>query len=438
MTKSLQSWGRYPYHPQVGHPVAWRDGISSELNALAASYGTILPYGNGRSYGSSCLAASNHVLHARALDRFIAADWHAGVIRVESGVTLGEILEVAIPRGWMLPVTPGTKYVTIGGAIANDVHGKNHHVRGTFGCHVRRFGLIRSQEGEIECGFDENRLLFDATVGGLGLTGVIAWAEIALMPIRSSQIRSTSIRFASLSGFFELADDCDAKHEYSVAWIDCLASGASLGRGIFMAGDHAVDGTLVIDRTKKKRVPFVPPISPINSVTLSLFNEAYYRFAQRSKPDTLVSYDKYFYPLDSILEWNRIYGKAGFQQYQCVVPKATAIDAMREILSLIAHSKTGSFLAVLKRCGDVPSPGLISFPLEGTSLALDFPQHDDANRRLFASLDAVVRDAGGRLYPAKDAHMSGADFRATYSRWSELETLRDPAIMSQFWKNVIQ
>lgn len=435
---TLLSWGRYPNAPQQPHSVAWRDALAASVQQLCHREGTTLAYGNGRSYGDSCLAASGHVLHTRALDRLIVADWQTGVLRAEPGVTLGEILDLAIPRGWMLPVTPGTKYATVGGAIANDVHGKNHHTRGTFGRHVRRFGLLRSDAPEMECSPTANVELFRATIGGLGLTGVITWAEIALMPITSSLIDVKSIRFANLDEFFELSSRLDPLHEYSVAWIDCLASGTALGRGLFMVGDHAASGPLQVDNRKKRTVPFAPPCSPINRWTLRAFNSLYYRRQRNTEIRTQMSYDAYFYPLDSILEWNRMYGKAGFQQYQCVVPRACGRDAMHAILTEISRSETGSFLAVLKRCGDIASPGLLSFPLEGTSLALDFPQREAANRRLFASLDAIVREAGGRLYPAKDAHMSGDDFRTAYPRWRELDALRDPALMSRFWQRVTQ
>lgn len=431
---TVLSWGRYPAFPQEVRALAWRDEAIAAWREQAETHGNTLAFGNGRSYGDSCLAASNHVLQTLPLDRLIAADWTTGVLRAEPGVTLEQILEVAIPRGWMLPVTPGTKYATLGGAIANDVHGKNHHLRGTFGRHVRRFALARSDGSLFECTPDQHSELFAATIGGLGLTGLILWAEIQLMPIRSSQIDVTSIRFANLDEFFELSARLDPLHEYSVAWVDCQSRGATLGRGIFMVGDHAQDGPLEVDRRKKRTVPITLPVPIFNAMTLRAFNGLYYHRQRNRETRTTVGYDAYFYPLDSLLEWNRIYGRQGFQQYQCVVPAAVAHDATRTILDAIAHSGTGSFLAVLKRCGDIRSPGLLSFPLEGTSLALDFPQRDALNERLFAKLDAIVREARGRIYPAKDAHMSGADFRAAYPQWQQLETLRDPAMLSRFWE----
>ncbi|MFC0397217.1 FAD-binding oxidoreductase [Paraburkholderia rhizosphaerae] len=434
----LQSWGHYPHAPQSSHPLAWRDAIQTELERVSTRFGTTLAFGNGRSYGDSCLAATDHVLHMRGVGRFISADWTAGILRAEAGVTLGDVLALAVPRGWMLPVTPGTQFVTLAGAVANDVHGKNHHLRGTFGRHVRRFSLLRSDRSPSECAPGENDELFRATIGGLGLTGVIEWVEIQLMPVQSSRISTTSIRFDNLDGFFALSNELDSQHEYAVAWVDCLASGASLGRGIYMCGDHATDGDLSMPAARVRTVPFALPLSLINRYTLRPFNALYYRRQLHRTAHADVDLLRFLYPLDSILHWNRIYGRRGFQQHQCVIPESAARDALRAILSAIARSGSGSFLAVLKRCGTLESPGLLSFPMPGVSLALDFPQHARRNDALFAQLDAIVCDAGGRQYPAKDAHMSGACFRAAYPAWQQLERNRDPALMSRFWQRTTQ
>jgi len=436
MAATLDSWGRYPGFAQTAHPVYWRDQLADSFADLVQAHGSGLAYGNGRSYGDSCLASSDHVLHMRGLDRFISVDWEAGVLVAEAGVTLDEVLQLAIPHGWFLPVTPGTKYVTLGGAVANDVHGKNHHVRGTFGRHVRRFALLRSDGSYPICSLTENAELFAATVGGLGMTGVIAWVELALMPIKSSRIDTTTQRFGSLAEFFTLSAELDAAHEYTVSWVDCLASGSSAGRGVFIAGDHATFGELEPDRRPKLTVPLTPPISAINRLSLWLFNHSYYLAHPAQRTRQKVNYEPYFYPLDRILHWNRIYGPRGFQQYQCVIPTVAAQPAMQALLQAIAVSGHGSFLAVLKCCGDIASPGLMSFPLPGVSLALDFPQHAELDATLFPRLDAIVREAGGRLYPAKDAHMTGDDFRRFYPRWEQVEALRDPALCSRFWQRV--
>ncbi|CAG9932807.1 FAD-binding oxidoreductase [Candidatus Nitrotoga arctica] len=436
MSYSLQSWGRYPSHPQTAKPCYWRADLQQTLADMAAQHGTLLPFGNGRSYGDSCLATSGHALHMRPLDRFISANWESGLIRAEAGVTLGELLALAIPQGWFLPVTPGTQFVTLGGALANDVHGKNHHVRGTFGCHVPRFGLIRSDRPPLVCSRQENAELYAATIGGLGLTGIIEWLELQLVPIRSSLIDATHVRFGSLEEFFVLSAELDPKHEFAVSWIDCLARGKSVGRGIYMAANHAEEGPLVFANPCKLNVPLTPPFSAINRLSLRLLNSAYYGGHRDGRHNSRISYEPFFYPLDRILNWNRIYGPRGFQQYQCAIPEGNAAAATRELLDAIAAAHSGSFLAVLKRFGDVASPGLLSFPLPGATLALDFPQQGEITARLFSRLDTIVREAGGRLYPAKDAHMSGADFRNAYPAWAQYEGLRDPVLSSRFWERV--
>ncbi|KOX99792.1 FAD-binding oxidoreductase [Pseudomonas nunensis] len=435
MTDRRYSWGRYPDIPQTAHACSWRSEVPELISAVATEHHSTLAFGNGRSYGDSCLAITDQVIQLRTLNRFIEVDWEHGIVTAEAGVTLAEILALSIPKGWFLSVTPGTQFVTLGGAIANDVHGKNHHLRGTFGNHVHSFGLLRHGQPPLNCSPCENPQLFAATIGGLGLTGVITWAKIQLIPINSSQIDSTIVRFENLAEFFRLSAELDHLHEYSVAWIDCLAKGTKTGRGVFTVGDHAPYGSLSVEKRKKLHVPVTPPFSLINNLSLHAFNETYWRVHPATPSRRRVSYEPFFYPLDGILEWNRIYGRKGFQQYQCVIPDAVAEVAMNELLAVIAAFGQGSFLAVLKRCGSVASPGLLSFPLPGTSLALDFPQNADLTA-LFQRMDAIVHQAGGRLYPAKDAHMNGNDFRQAYPAWEQLEALRDPSLLSRFWKRV--
>ena len=436
MSAALLSWGRYPAVPQTPTACDWRSDLPARLERAKRQHRTTLAYGAGLSYGDSCLAASDHVLHMRPLDRFISADWDAGVLAAEAGVTLEDILAAAIPRGWFLPVTPGTKYVTLGGAIANDVHGKNHHRRGTFGRHVRRLSLIRSDSGRATCSPGEETDLFAATIGGLGLTGLIEWAEIQMAPIRSSLVECTTQRFGSLDEFFALSAELDHRHEFSVSWIDCAATGGTLGRGIYTAGDFALEGGLAVQSARKIRVPITPPVSLVNGLSLRAFNALYWRRASRSRRTARIDYDRMFYPLDAVLDWNRIYGRRGFQQYQAVIPERDARAGIEALLGVVAKSGTGSFLAVLKRCGDVPSPGLLSFPQAGTTLALDFPHTGRLESTVFPRLDAIVRETGGRIYPAKDAHMSGEDFRRSYPAWPRVEALRDPALLSRFWERV--
>ena len=312
--QSLHSWGHYPPFPQTAHACHWRAELAGTRDALIQQYGSTLAFGNGRSYGDSCLAASDQVLHLRALDRFLHADWSRGVLTAEAGVTLDEILALAIPRGWFLSVTPGTQFITLGGAIANDVHGKNHHVRGTFGCHVRRLSLLRSQEGRQLCSPDEQADLFAATIGGLGLTGIIEWAEIQLTPIASSQIDCLVERFDTLADFFTLSAELDQQHEFCVAWIDCAATGARSGRGVYLAGDFAPDGGLKVAAKAALSVPLTPPLSLINSLSLRAFNEYYWRKHPPTRQHQRSDYMPFFYPLDGVHRWNRIYGPKGFQQ----------------------------------------------------------------------------------------------------------------------------
>lgn len=436
MKASLHSWGRHPRHPQTPHQVHWRSELPGKLAQLRSTAGSTLAYGNGRSYGDSCLALSDHVIAMRPLDRVIAADWEHGWLAVEAGMTLGEVLDLSVPRGWFLPVTPGTRFVTVGGAIANDVHGKNHHRRGSFGCHVHRIGLLRSREGRLSCTRDEHPELYAATIGGLGLTGVMEWAEIRLAPIRSSMIDCFVQRFDSLAEFFSLSAELDPLHEFSVAWIDGLAAGSAAGRGVYFAGDFASDGALSTRSRASPGIPFVPPVSLVNRLSVRLFNSVYWRRHPARRSRQRVHYEPFFYPLDGILNWNRIYGRRGMQQYQCVIPPAAAEPAMHEFLWIVASAREASFLAVLKQLGPATSPGLLSFPRPGVTLALDFPNSAGLQDGLFRTLDAIVRDAGGRLYPAKDAHMSPEDFRRGYPAWQQLEVLRDPALNSRFWQRV--
>jgi FAD/FMN-containing dehydrogenase len=435
---ALHSWGRYPRHVQTGHNLNWpEDAVDLLAQLEAGGYTPTLPFGMGRSYGDSCLAVSDHVLVTRGMDRLIAADWESGVMRAQAGLTLAALIELALPRGWFPQVTPGTKFVTLGGAVANDVHGKSHHVTGTFGRHVRRIRLLRSDEGLVECSPTVRPELFAATVGGLGLTGIILDVELQLRRVTSSDIVQRSICFGNLDEFFSLSSEYDHMHEYTVAWVDCLSSGKRVGRGHYWAGDHAKDGRLAPEAPGRLSMPFDPPISLINGFSLHAFNTLYYHRQLRKIVDSRVSYGPFFYPLDGILDWNRLYGKQGFQQYQCVIPRANGKEAITAIMAEIARSGTGSFLAVLKQCGDIVSPGLLSFPLPGVSLALDFPQRE-ANTALFTKLDALVHEADGRLYPAKDAHMQAEHFKRAYPAWTEVERLRDPRLLSRFWKRVTQ
>lgn len=437
MSAPLLSWGRYPRLPQQPHPVAWPDEVPHALADIAEMHGEgALAYGMGRSYGDSCLAASGQVVSMSGMDRVLAADWNSGVILAQAGLTLDALIHMALPRGWFMPITPGTRFVTLGGATANDVHGKNHHVKGTFGCHVRRIVMYRSDEGVVECSREQLPELFAATVGGLGLTGIMLAVEIQLRRVGSGEIDQRSIRFGNLDEFFAISRQHDDAYEYTVSWVDCLASRKSTGRGIYIAGNHAASGSLAPAPASALAVPVDPPVSLVNALSLRVFNTLYYHRQWSRDVESRVGYAGFFYPLDGVLQWNRIYGRQGFQQYQCVVPRAEGRDVIGAVMAEIARSGAGSFLAVLKQCGGIASPGLLSFPMPGVTLALDFPQREPTNARLFMKLDALVHEAGGRLYPAKDAHMSADHFRRAYPQWQKVEALRDPRLMSRFWKRV--
>ncbi|MEY4764516.1 MAG: hypothetical protein RI907_1189 [Pseudomonadota bacterium] len=424
-------------------------GLASRHQALPAPAGglRLLPYGNGRSYGDSNLNPGGALLLARQLDRFISFDAATGVLRCEAGVLLEEIIKLALPQGWFLPVTPGTQFVTVGGAIANDVHGKNHHAAGSFGNHVQGFELLRSDGSRRWCSPQDEAALYAATIGGLGLTGLITWAEIQLRRVANPLMDSETVKFRNLGEFFELSQASERDFEYTVSWIDCAFTGKRLGRGLFNRANHApavmdtsqLPANLpsgVADRSLK--VPITPPLSLINTLSLKSFNTLYFHKQRQDVVRGVQHYRPFFYPLDALQEWNRIYGPRGFYQYQCVVPHAKAYTATAQLLDTIARSGQGSFLAVLKQFGEPASRGLLSFPSPGTTLALDFPNTGPKVHRLFAELDRIVSDAGGRLYVAKDGRMTGAMFKAGYPRLPEFLPHVDPQFSSGWWRRVME
>jgi FAD/FMN-containing dehydrogenase len=397
----------------------------------------MLPYGNGRSYGDVCQNQDGALLTTRGLDRFIAFDSATGIFECEAGVLLSEIVEIALPAGWFLPVTPGTCLVTVGGAIANDVHGKNHHRTGSFCNHVLEFELQRSAGQVLCCSPQQNREWFSATAGGLGLTGLIRRARLQLRRVPGPWIRGDSMRFGNLNEFFALARQSDSDYEYTVAWLDCAAGRSKLGRGIFMRGNHAPD-----DRQPRAgsplRVPFTPPISLVNGLTLPMFNRLYFHRPAAEQRHALWHFQPFLYPLDHVLQWNLIYGPRGFFQYQCVVPEDRAEASLGEMLELIGRTGMGSFLAVLKLFGHIPSAGMMSFPRPGATLALDFPNRGGKTLAFLESLDAITRAAGGAVYPAKDARMSAASFRQYFPNWERFKTYIDPNFSSSFWRRVTE
>jgi FAD/FMN-containing dehydrogenase len=395
----------------------------------------MLPYGNGRSYGDVCLNQGGILLSTRSLDRFIRFDPKLGTLECEPGVLLSEIIDLVLPYGWFPAVTPGTAFVTVGGAIANDVHGKNHHRAGCFSNHLIEFDLQRSNGTRLTCSPTENGVWYEATVGGLGLTGLITRAKLQLRRVRGPWFHGDSLRFENLREFFDLSKQSDNDYEYTVAWIDCAASGKALGRGVFMRGNHGA-GDAREPKRKSLQVPVVPPFSLVNGLSLRIFNRLYFNRASALQRDATWHFRPFLYPLDSIRNWNRIYGPKGFFQYQCVIPEAGADASLHEMLSRISRSGVGSFLAVLKNFGSQSAAGMLSFARPGTTLALDFPNRGKPTLKLLDSLDEITREAGGAVYPAKDARMSAAAFQQYFPAWRRFTDYVDPQFSSSFWRRV--
>src|SRR6266852_4631336 len=403
-TEPVLSWGHYPKtaHHRV-HKPAWNDQVPEILKAAAP--GSLLPYGLGRSYGDSCLNDGRELIDCRRLNRILGFDESTGMLRCESGVSV------------------------------SDVHGKNHHCAGTFGAHVRQIGLHRSNDGLVICNPEQNSDMLRATIGGLGLTGVIAWADVQLKRVAGPWIDAESIPFQSLSTFLDLSRESNDRFEYTVAWLDCFAG--KNPRGIFFRGNHAADQGKEFRPKRGPKLPFALPGWMLNRYSVRAFNTAYYKINAARKNAAIVPYDSFFYPLVSILQWNLLYGKHGFVQYQCVIPE-TNIEAVEELLDRIARSGMGSFLGVLKQFGFAPPAGMLSFPRPGLTIALDFAMRGEPTLQLLRSLDQIVQQSGGALYPAQDARMSPALFQASFPRWRSFVPYIDPKMSSSFWRRVTE
>lgn len=432
MKKNIHSFGRFFRYEHELRSLAWSSDAQSVFKDLDGK--TLLPYGKGRSYGDSCLNDGQILLDMSLLNKVVFFDKDSGVITCEAGFTIGSLIELVSPFGWFVPVSPGTKHVTIAGAVANDVHGKNHHVRGSFGNHVVSIKILRS-DGEIKTIGPEEPLFF-ATIGGIGLTGVIL--EVTLQLIKASSWFDTeNIKFSKLEEFYRLSDESERDWEYTVAWIDSTAAGSELGRGVFMRGNHATDPSLPLKSPKPlAAVPVNAPNFLLNTYSVKAFNYAYFNRQLSEQVSSIVHYDSYLYPLDVLDGWNKLYGRRGFFQYQFVIPESEK-DVMKDILKVISSSGQGSFLTVLKKFGSSEPVGLMSFPLaNGYMLALDFANEGEKTDNLFERLDQMVASAGGRLYPAKDSKMSAKDFSAFYPKLEEFKTYVDPAMSSSFWRRV--
>ena len=411
----LSGWGKYPEAQasrlEFSGPRSLNEGLKSGGDCIARAM--------GRSYGDSSLAANVILMdkHTGILD----FDAQNGLLACRSGMTLNRIIRKFLPKGWFLPVTPGTAYVSVGGAIASDVHGKNHHVDGCFSRWVEGFHLMTGDGCIHWCSEEENPRLFHATCGGMGLTGVILDAVIKLVRVPGAFISQTTIRRPNLKAVVEGFDRAE-KYKYSVAWIDCLAKGPDLGRSVLFLGEHAPKNNFPLPDKPRLTVPFDMPGFFLNRLSISLFNKTYYAVHPNKQENQVVHLVPFFYPLDSIAHWNRMYGPRGFTQYQLVVPKTDGAYALKSILKRIVDSKFSPFLAVLKLFGPA-NENLLSFPLEGYTLAMDFPMRPGLLRFL-EELDRLVPDCGGRLYLTKDARMSGATFRRTYPRLDKFEEIR--------------
>lgn len=415
-TQKLSGWGRYPV---AEAELALPRSISMMRQALDESAST-LARGQGRSYGDSALAA--HLLGTAQLDHFLSFNETSGNLTCHAGCSLDKILQAFVPRGWFLPVTPGTRFVSVGGAIASDVHGKNHHHDGCFSSHVENMDLMLASGEIVRCSKNNNADLFHATCGGMGLTGIIIAATLRLARICSSHIAQITIKAPTLDAALETFE-ANADAPYSVAWIDCLAQGNELGRSLIMLGKHCTDGDLSLAQKTPRTFPFDAPNIALTPFSIRLFNTLYYHRIAAERSVQRVHYEPFFYPLDAILHWNRLYGKNGFTQYQFVIPFAAGRNGLRAILNKIATSGKGSFLAVLKTLGNA-NDNPLSFPLAGYTLALDF-KLGDGILTLLDELDAMVLAYGGRLYLTKDARMSEHMFKAGYPRWEEFQALRE-------------
>lgn len=422
--RKISSWGRLS---EFNHEVVNLSGTRGLTRVLSESKPGVV-IGNGRSYGDACLNPEGFIWSSRNLDCLIEFDRSTGQIKCESGVLLKDIQSLVVPEGWMLPVTPGTQLITVGGAIANDVHGKNHHLFGTFSDHITYIKIIRTNGETIECGPSLNSDWFSATVGGIGLTGFIVEVGIQLRKVLGPWLETESIPYASVSEFMQHAESSEKDWEHTVSWIDCLAS--SRGRGIFMRGNFISGSNREEPSQKKSKMPITPPVSLVNKLTLRPFNEVYFWLNKRKAGKRVVHYQPFFYPLDNLHDWNKMYGPRGFYQYQSVIPHESGSDAVQEMLKEIGRSGQGSFLAVLKTFGNRTPNGMLSFPLPGVTLALDFPNNGSKTTELFNRLDSIVLEAKGRIYLAKDSRMPKELFEAGYPRLQEFLKFRDPDISS--------
>lgn len=430
-TIEMSGWGRYLRRLST---VTRPERLSE---AVPPSSGHMIVRGQGRSYNSAAMSRDGLVMLSERLDRLVAFDETNALLRAEAGTTFAKLLDEFVPRGWFPPVTPGTKFVSLGGCVAADVHGKNHHRDGAFGAHVADLEIVLADGSRRSCSPQQDAELFWATVGGMGLTGIISQVSFRLHPIETAYMVVEHRRASDLDDLITMLGDETLDDHYSVAWIDCLARDRSMGRGVFMRGHHAqvaelrgrVDQPLRVKTRRRFNLPVDLPSWLLNYWSGSAFNQFYYWSQGKSQAPFITDYDSFFYPLDSIGNWNRAYGPRGFVQYQCVFPPATARQGLRMLLEELAHSRRASFLGVLKRFGPAGA-GLLSFPTEGYTLAIDLPVTDPQLFSFLDRLDEIVLEHGGRVYLAKNPQLKPEIFRAMYPRvreWERFKAKIDPA-----------
>lgn len=416
MKKLISGWGRYPIiDANVMRPI-----IASEIQIICKEHSGFIPRGLGRSYGDSSLQAN--VLDCTALNFFESFDSKTGLLSCGAGVSLKDILGVFVPQGWFLPVTPGTRWVTVAGAVASDVHGKNHHGAGTFGQHIASMQLLLGTGQILEVSPSNEPELFRATCGGMGLTGIILSVTLRLQKINSSNIVQTTIKASNLNEAMEIFEGSQDS-TYSVAWIDCMAKNSALGRSLVMIGEHANDQVLQLSKEKSFSVPRFFPSQLLNSYSIKLFNALYFNKQLTQQRNAVVGYKNFFYPLDGLSSWNNMYGRQGFSQYQLVLPQEAGLEGLTQLLKKITASGYGSFLAVLKKFGP-QNENYLSFPISGYTLALDFKISQGA-LALMNDLDSLVLDYGGRSYLTKDVRMSEQTFKSSYPEWHRFEEVRE-------------
>jgi len=424
---NYSSWGN---RGAVPHFVNTPNNISR--CSIINEFESVLVYGRGRSYGDVCFNSRNGLIDSRFLDRLVSFEEEQLLVTCQSGVILKNLVIFLNSKNKFVPVSPGTANVTIGGMVANDVHGKNHHRVGSFGNHIHSLKLLKGNGSVLECSPTCNSDLFSATIGGLGLTGMILTVTLKVISVKNNCIAVKSIKTKNIEQMLELFDETDNDYEYTVAWLDMQSTPQN---GIFSCGNHADNDIDCSSSSPAKTIPINAPNWLLNNTVSKLFNKFYF-FKSNQSEGEVSSYQSFFYPLDGVEHWNRLYGSRGFFQYQFVVPYEDFLSVYTKILKLIYKYSQPTYLAVLKKFGEIKSIGMLSFPRAGYTLAMDFPDKGESSLKMFADFDRVVIDAGGAVYPAKDARMNRDTFLNSFPRAEEFIKHKDDKYCSDFWRRV--